>query len=193
MTAPHKPKSTEVGYRRFSAEVDMESLQSFLLEDPEMEGFAKALQDPGYSKLSFVVLCRKFSIPLSKLQEIYTNGMRHLGLIRMSTALPEVMAGVAEDAKSRDVPCPRCDGRLVIKTGIDGETRPCHVCHERGTVRVAGDKHARDLVFESMKLTNQNGPLVAIQQNFRSADDDNMASMFKKTQVITVGKAEESE
>lgn len=167
----------------------MELLESFLMEDPELEAFARALRDPEYQDQSFMVMCRRFAVPLSRLQALYTEGMRHLGLLRMSTELPQVMADVAEDAKSRDIPCPRCDGKMIIKTQ-EGDSA-CHVCKATGTVRVPGDKHARDLVFESMKLTNQAGPLLAIQQNFRSQDDGNMAEMFKMTQAITVGKKEE--
>lgn len=178
-------------YRRFAAEVNMELLESFLMEDPELESFARALRDPEYQEHSFISMCRRFSVSLSRLQTLYTDGMRHLGLLRMSTELPQVMADVAEDAKSRDIACPRCDGKMIIKSA-DGD-RPCHICKERGTVRIPGDKHARDLVFESMKLTAQSGPLVNINQNFKGGDDENMASMFKMTQAITVGKKEEAD
>lgn len=191
----HKPKGmikNDIGklpYKRFEKEVDREKLEVFLAEDPEMESFLNALHDPAYKGSSFVTICRQFAVPLAKLQSIYTDGMRHLGLIRMSTALPEIMEHVAEDAKSRDIPCPRCDGKLVLKSA-DGVDKPCHVCHERGTVRIPGDKHARDLVFESMKLTAQNSPLVSITQNIKQ--DESMADMFKMTQAITVGQKEEA-
>lgn len=168
----------------------MEKLQLFLAEDPSMESFLKALNDPGYQGSGFVTICRQFNVSLGKLQNIYSDGMRHIGLLRMSTHLPQIMEHVAEDAKSRDVPCPRCDGTLIIKDP-NGD-KPCHVCKERGTVRIPGDKHARDLVFESMKLTNQNGPMVAIQNNVISSDDSNIAEMFKKTQMITVGNRNEA-
>jgi len=177
-------------YRQFEKNVDMNKLEQFLAEDPNMDAFLNALHDPGYQNTSLIAICQKFAVPLSKLQAVYTDGMRHIGLMRMSTALPEIMEHVAEDAKSRDIPCPRCDGTLLIKIG-DIE-KPCHVCKERGTVRIPGDKHARDLVFESMKLTNQQGPMVAIQTNVFAPDDENVAVMFKKTQEITVGSRQEA-
>lgn len=185
-----KPKmlGSSAPYRRFASEVNMEMLESFLLEDPDLETFARALRDPEYSEHSFIAMCRRFSVSLSRLQALYTEGMRSLGLLRMSTELPQVMADVAEDAKSRDIPCPRCDGKLVVPAS-DGPA-PCPLCKQIGHVRVPGDKHARDLVFESMKLTGITSPLVAISQDLRSSEDT-LGDMFRRTQTITLGRKEE--
>lgn len=179
-------------YRRFASEVNMELLEAFLMEDAELETFARALKDPEYQDYSFIALCRRFAVSLSRLQSLYTDGMRHLGLLRMSTELPQVMADVAEDAKSRMVPCNRCDGIGVIKTGgteEDGGARECPVCKGGKTIRVTGDKHARDLMFESMKLTGQTSPLVSINQTFKG-DDDGMAALFRVAQNVTLGDRE---
>jgi len=101
------------------------------------------------------------------------------------------MAHVAEDAKSKNVVCPRCDGMKIARTP-DGSERSCPVCRGKGEIQTPGDKHARDIMFETMKLTSQSGPMVAIQQNF-SGGDDSMEAMFKSTQQITIGKKESDE
>ena len=57
-----------------------------------------------------------------------------------------------------------------------------------------GDKHARDLVFESMKLTGQKSPLVAMQQNFVSGGgrdmmlDNNMEKLLTLSAALTMGR-----
>lgn len=184
-------KTFEEPVRRFRDNIDMDKLDLFLRDEPELQDFLAAMHDPAYGNLSFVTLCKKFNVSLGKLQSIYTDGMRHIGLLRMSTALPEVMADVAEDAKSRTVTCSRCDGLKVVRLPVGSEQldRPCPACSGKGEIRTPGDKHARDLVFESMKLTGQAGPLVAIQQNF-TGGDESMEAMFKTTQMITIGHKE---
>lgn len=180
--------------RRFREAVDPELLDAFVKDDPDLETFARALHDPDYSRMSFVNLCKTFNVSLGKLQQVYTDGMRHMGLLRMAAQLPEVMANVAEDAKSKTITCQRCDGLKVVRlpVGSDELDRPCPACRGTGEISAPGDKHARDLVFESMKLTGQGGPLVAIQQNF-TGGDDTMEAMFKTTQMITIGRKEEKE
>jgi hypothetical protein len=138
---------------------------------------------------------RKFNISLHEAQCLYTDHMRYQGLLRMSSQVPQVMADVAEDAKSRMRVCPRCDGEKVVEStrGNKRGRRVCPDCKGTGEVRVIGDKHARDLVFESMKLTGQKGPLVAINQDFGSRDvdptlDPRMETLLKMSQAITMGR-----
>lgn len=179
--------------KRFYEGVDMDKLKFFLSENGDkFETLLAALQDPAFVTLSFAAIARKCRVTLHDLQLLYSDGMRQLGLLQMSTVLPQVMMDVASDALSRQVVCPRCDGlKISVIRNKDGQItdeRPCPACKGEGEVRVTGDKHARDLVFESMKLTNQGGPLVAIQQNIGSALDSSMESMMKLTQSITIGK-----
>ena len=56
-----------------------------------------------------------------------------------------------------------------------------------------GDKHARDLVFESMKLTGQKSPLLAMQQNFVTTGgdmmlDNNMEKLLSLSAALTMGR-----
>src|SRR5438093_9815122 len=95
----------------------------------------------------------------------YTDHQRHLGLLAMSSQLPAIMADVAEDAKDTMETCPRCDGLKSIPYREAETLRECPACKGTGEIRRIGDPHARDLVFESMKLIRQRGPLVAVAQN----------------------------
>src|SRR5262249_10381662 len=115
--------------------------------------------------------------------------MRFIGLLRMSNQLPQVMEDVTEDAKSHMQVCGRCDGEKVIQFTRANKTtsKKCPDCKGTGEVRVVGDKHARDLVFESMKLTRQReGPIVAIQQNIGAGGglSAKLEDLLKQTQSV---------
>lgn len=192
--------SNDEPMRRFRENIDVDKLALFMSEHDKYAAFIKALSDPDHARLTFATVCRKFGVSLHELQALYTDGMRHMGLLNMAARLPQVMEDVAEDSLSRQVVCPRCDGTCALldilerdeKTGKATKTkaRTCPVCNGDGTVRQVGDKHARDLVFESMKLTGQKGPMVAIQQNFGSGGDGldpKMEGMLKMTQQIVMG------
>lgn len=173
--------------KRFIENVDVEKLEAFLGNEEKYRTLVAALHDPAYAQCGFAWIARKCGVTLAELQAIYTDGMRQIGMLRMSTALPEVMGDVVEDARSKKVVCPRCDGFKVGPVKGGGE-RECPVCAGTGEVTQIGDKHARDLVFETMKLTGQGGPLVAIQQNFgQSGLDDRMEHMLRVTQTLTLG------
>ena len=182
----------DLAVRRFFSTVNAEHFEMFLREqaDDKFAAFVAALNDPAYGNANFNEVMREFNITLHEVQTIYTDGKRHMALLNMSEALPAIASDVAGDAQTKLAVCPRCDGLKQIIEGEPPIVRDCPVCKAAGEVRVPGDKHARDLVFESMKLINQKGgPLVAIQQNF-GADaglDSDMEATLKLTQSITAG------
>lgn len=196
----------DIPMRRFRENIDIDKLELFMSENDKYIGFLAALNDPGHARLTFASICRKFNVTLHELQMLYTDGMRHVGLLNIASKLPQVMEDVAEDSLSHQVVCPRCDGNKILidvlerdeKTGKPTKTqeRPCPVCEAAGKVRQVGDKHARDLVFESMKLTGQKGPLVAIQQNFSGDSaglDASMEGMLKLTQGVVLDRKKQEE
>jgi len=201
---PAQP-SQDVPMRRFRDNIDIDTLELFMSEHDKYAAFIIALHHPDHARLSFATICRKFNVTLHELQMLYTDGMRHIGLLNIANKLPQVMEDVAEDALAHQVLCARCDGKKTLvevverdeKTGKILRTgeRPCPVCNASGQVREVGDKHARDLVFESMKLTKLSGPLVAINQTFgndAAGLDSKMEGMLKLTQGITLGERKEN-
>ena len=177
---------------RFWHNIDRDAFEFALSDNDKYATFLRALHDPNYSRCSFPKLLRKFNISLHEAQCLYTDHMRHLGLLRMSNHLPQIMEDVAVDALSHMQACPRCDGEKVVESmrGDRKIRRMCPGCKGSGEVRVIGDKHARELVFESMKLIRQReGPLVAIQQNFDAGDglNESLETLLKRTQAITMG------
>jgi hypothetical protein len=183
--------------RRFRDNIDIDKLQLFMSENDKYKYFLEDLYNPEYARYTFATICRKWHVTLHELQSIYTDGMRHMALLNAATSTPDIMADVAEDALSKLVVCPRCDGIKSISEPVRNDegkiisesVRECPQCKGVGEVRQKGDDHSRDLVFESMKLTGQKGPLVAIQQNFGRGDglDAKMEAMLKLTQQVAMG------
>jgi hypothetical protein len=168
--------------KRIGETLDLADLEVFLRDepDPKLHDFMDALKDPAFAELSFVEVARRYQVRVADIERIYTQGMRHLGLMAMARELPAVMAEVAGDARTEVLTCPRCVGAKVVVLKKQGEV-PCPVCDGAGTIRKIGNTHARDLVFESMKLTGQKAPMVAIQNtNVVTVDKDiRMESLFK--------------
>jgi len=188
----------DIPAHRFWNSVDRDQFELALSDHDKNDKYAaflQALSDPTYARCSFPTLLRRFNISLHEAQTIYTDHMRHMALLQMCSQLPQVVADVTEDAKSHMHACPRCDGeKVVVFTRVNKSTRKkCPECKGSGEVRVTGDKHARDLVFESMKLTGQKSPLVAMQQNFVSDGrdmmlDNNMEKLLSLSAALTMGR-----
>ncbi len=178
--------------KRFEQSINMDALRLFLDSNdlPKYQTLFGMMVDPAYRKYSFTTLLRKAQIPLQDIQTLYTDGMRHLGLMNMMNQLPQIMIDVAEDAKSSTQPCPRCDAHGFVP---DGEgARDCPVCDGERYIKKIGDRHARDLVFESAKLTGQ-GNTIGIQTNINIGGDARMENMLKRTRSIVLDKVIEAE
>src|SRR3989442_13262480 len=85
---------------RFWNAIDRDAFELGLRGNDKYATFLRALRDPHYSRCSFPTLLRKFNISLHEAQCLYTDHMRHLALLLMSTHLPQIMEEVAADALS---------------------------------------------------------------------------------------------
>src|SRR5215471_2432101 len=183
---------------RFWDTIDRDQFELALSDHAKNDKYAaflQALSDPTYARCSFPTLLRKFNISLHEAQTLYTDHTRHMALLQMCSQLPQVIADVTEDAKSHMHVCPRCHGEKVVVSTRRNKTvsKKCPECKGTGEVRIIGDKHARDLVFESMKLTGQKSPLVAMQQNFVSGSrdmmlDNKMEKLLSTSAALTMGR-----
>lgn len=134
-------------------------------EDAKFVQMFAARCDPAYRELSFSALCRKFGVTLQDVDDLWRKHQLHVGMLNMMNHVPKILDDVAGDAESRFVCCPRCDGDKHLTTEQEGAVRTCPVCEGEGKVKIAGDKYARDLVFETIQLIGKRVPQVAIQQN----------------------------
>lgn len=193
---PDSP-ALDIPVKQFYSSINQEVLELALGEHDKYAGFLASLHSPDYTRHSFAAKMRAFNITLHELNILYQDTNRNIGLFGMADKLPKIMEDVAEDAQSRQVSCPRCDGEGELPTGEDEEGIPtfkiCPECSGTRKIRQVGDKHSRDLVFESMKLTGVKGPMVAIQQNFGAGVggaglDSGLEETLRMTQTITMGE-----
>src|SRR5215831_14223353 len=122
------------------------------------------LHDDAYRNTSPGTLCRRFGISLRDLVDVWREYNRLMGLMYAATHLPQIVADVVHNARSRDVVRPRCDGLKNVRDG-EAETRTCPVCQGEGSVRIPGNAHARVLVFETLGLLGRKAPAIRIEQN----------------------------
>lgn len=186
----------DVPMKQFRDNIDLERLCLFMSGKDKYEKFIEQISKPENARLSFSTICRRFNISLHELQVLYSDGMRNMALIAAANSAETIMQDVTEDAMNVMVACTRCDGNKniveVVKNRkgevISKTERICPICDGVGKVKQKGDDHSRDIVFETMKLTGQKGPLVAIQQNFGGGDglDAKMEDVLKNTQMIAL-------
>lgn len=151
--------------------------------DPKWLQLQSMLANASFRRETFANLCRKLDIRIMDLVEFWRNWKNHQGLLEMMNHVPEVMVDVAEDSKTRIEVCADCDGQGTIwteereedaeKIQIIKRERICRTCSGHGNIRVIGDRHARDHLFEMAGLTNKakgKSPVVAIQQNFGTGE-----------------------
>jgi hypothetical protein len=144
------------GLRALWDELDLPRFKEALefAEDPRHKMLLFALTTPKMRKMSFPELCRRCQLSLRDVSAFWRNHQLQKGMMRMMNHMPQVMEDTAEDAKTRVVPCETCDGTGKLTREIFNRQvgSICGECHGDGTVRIVGDKDARNLVFESAGL-----------------------------------------
>jgi len=192
----------DIPVNSFFDTVDKDALLCALNENDKYTDFLSALCSAEYAHMAPATIMRKFGVTLHDMQMLYRDYRRNQGLIAMSDRLPKIMTDVAIDAETREMTCPRCEGDGIVYTQAmdedgkksDPQPKTCPECEGAKVVRKIGDKHARDLVFESMALTNQKVPLVAIQNNQFSGSaglNSSMEETLRATQRLTMGDRRE--
>ena len=104
------------------------------------------MSDPAYSRFTLAKLCERVGLTSSDLLNAFRNYQLLRGIIEMSRVAPEIMADVAEDARSRMKTCKGCQCEGMINT------RRCPQCEGEGVTRVPGDYRARKLMFQALRL-----------------------------------------
>ena len=194
------PRADKI-FRRLEASIPREELIKAMDATPDERANQLLLRllDPAFRKHSLPKLAKDVGLTYPQVLHYITKYRLDQGLLQMSAHVPQVMEDVAIDSKSKEVTCPNCEGakviahtevvedpdtkKKVVLQKLDDEGLPmwkkCLVCDGAGTIRQVGDADSRKLLFETLKLTGQRGPLVAIQNNAAGAGtmEDSVASM----------------
>lgn len=176
-------------FRTFLDAIPRDMLEGALAAQPEESNLRTLLalmnaDFPGPHKPLLVTLCRKAGVSMNQIMNLMKDTAIAEGTVRMFTALPQVMEDVGQDAKTRTRTCSVCMGvgSVVIDAEVEGTKRFCLNCEGTGKVREIGDRHARDLLFETAELTNRKVPL--INQNFDLRSNSGLKEVMMATQDL---------
>ena len=140
--------------RRFASTVSKEELGGMLAHsgDERAQRALEMLLDPAYSRFTLAKLCQRLGLSTLDLLELFRRHKLDMGIIEMSRRAPEIMADVAEDAKSRMEACKKCHGTGTVMDKNTEEMSRCLHCSGKGQVRRPGDYRARNLMFQTLGL-----------------------------------------
>lgn len=217
LSPPRKDKI----FRRLEKSVPRVEMEAALAAAPSEKAHAllERMLDPAFRTHSLPKLAKDVGLRYTDVLKLIRDFRMDEGLLRMTGHLPQVMEDVAIDAKSRMVKCPACKGdgrivlteqvedpqsekkRLIVVPKLDEEgavvTEHCYTCDGSGELRQTGDADARKLLFESLKLTGQRGPLVAQQFNLGAGsaveDDISQAQDVLDAEVVDVAVEAQSD
>lgn len=150
----------------------------------------------GIQRRSLAKLAQMCDLSYAELLKAMSNARVAEGLLRMGKHIPEVMEDVAVDAKSKQVPCRDCKGTgEVIARRTRGQAntyKTCWACQGSGTIRQIGNAHARDLVYETIGMTNRKSPLfnvnVGVGSGVLPSTESEMGAIDKVLQLQPVNK-----
>lgn len=199
--------SLDIPAKRFWENIEREELEFALNQIPDDRylKFLSDLHNPVMARLTFSKILKNNKITLHEVQMIYTDHMRHMLLLRMSNKAPQLGSDVADDSLSQLILCPRCDGKKILIEVLERDDkgkilktvdRDCPLCEKLGKIKVPGDKHARDLMYESLGLINVKGPLINSTHNNLNLSlsgpnpNSSVESLLKLTQSITTRRPE---
>lgn len=201
------PRADKI-FRRLESSVPREELIAAMDSTPDERANQLMLRllDPAFRKHSLPKLAKDVGLTYPQVLHYITKYRLDQGLLNMSAHVPKVMEDVAIDSKSKEVTCPNCEGskvvavteivedpdtkKKVVLQRLDDEGRgvwkKCLVCDGAGTIRQVGDADSRKLLFETLKLTGQRGPLVAIQNNANGVGtmEEDVASARRLLDVV---------
>jgi hypothetical protein len=125
--------------------------------DQDMLDLAKLLRSshPSTSKCSPHTLAAQIGIPYSRIVSAFKESKRMETVVAVAQRLPAIGEGIAQDAESKSVTCPTCEGSGVVAAGEkEGktQTKTCIPCEGSGSVTRSGDPVARKQVLEMMQM-----------------------------------------
>lgn len=151
-------------------------------------------------KISLQTIAKSCGIELAEFNKWWQQASTQRAIAIAQTQSVTVMSDMAEDARSRNEACARCDGLGFVRAdiGLPLDTpgyrpleleagvqwiRDCPKCKGTRMVREPGDEFSREKLLETSGLINKKGPGFQIIQNFGGAS---MASAVPRLDVMTI-------
>lgn len=141
----------------------------------------------GGSDGGFLDILKANRISLAEIGSLWQEYNINKGKIRVSTDLPEIMGGIAYEAKGTEKLCGVCKGLGRIED--EDETFPsCDMCDGTGKVFRAGDRSAQKLTLETLGLLDRKPSINVGPQavNFSFANIANDLTDLMKSPIIDI-------
>lgn len=151
--------------------------------DVRFTEFLDRISSTKYKSISLASIAKACNIDLAEFQRWYgkANTQRAIALAQTGSVI--ITQDMIQDAKSKDLPCERCDdlGFVAAPPGLPDDTpgyknigldqfvRTCPSCRGTRRVRIPGDTHARDRLLEMSGIIKKEKG-VSIVQNFGTGD-----------------------
>lgn len=134
---------------------------------------AGLLADPQNDGVSLAKVCLGAGLSMNRLLNLFQAAAlakgRTKAVQRIAEKLPDVAAGVMEDAIAGDKPCQRCKGFCFLPkptTEDPAATEECPECRGKGTIFYQPDHHIREIALRIGGLLEKGGNKVLIAQQF---------------------------
>ncbi len=124
-------------------------------QDFRLKHLLQMMLDPKEAKCGFATLCVKANITLMEFLEFAKKGNHAVAIASASRHAPAVLNDIALDAMNRIRKCPKCHGSGQV------ENAECIECDGSGTIRISGDKDARDQFLEATGIITRKGQSIA--------------------------------
>ena len=155
---PRSPARKDPLMRRFETGIGgQDELKSMMAYsgDPRAQRLLEMLMDPAYRNHSLGKLCEKVGLRVVDLLDLFRKFKWDVGTIDLYQQLPQIVKELADDARSSQAACGRCDGEGTLGVG-ESEEKSCPQCEGTGQVRVPGDPQARRLFLQLTGMIGRN-------------------------------------
>lgn len=181
---------SKIPVSNFRTEIELDDLVSVLSihakSKPACSAMLDLLQFEENHTVPLARLCLEADLDWSEFVQLFKDFKLDSAAIIAHREFPDLMRDTMEDAKTKEVACPRCFGvghvdaaEVGLQNKLDGPVA-CPDCLGEKKIRRIGDRTARLIVFESLGQIKKRGPMVAINQQFVSGGG--------QSEFITVGQ-----
>jgi len=143
--------------------------------DPRAARILSRRLDPAYHNVSLAKLLSDENLTARDIYDVFRDYKQAEALIIAARYIPDVMAGIGEDALTKRYTCIGCNGAGVFE--VNGSEKVCAMCSGTGERVESGDKNARDQILEAVDILGRTAPLISITKNTQNNNIVNMSTI----------------
>ncbi len=160
----------------------LEALDDYAESDERLRVMFDLLTSPIPSQANLTVktAARKAGLTPIDVIDLIRKRNLHIGLLRTSRHVAQVMEDTAIDAKSTDEQCIECggEGQIAKGTGDSLVVSVCKPCRGMGVIRRLGDIENRKLIWDTTGLIKKGGGVVINNANVQPGSAESFESLI---------------